>query len=291
MSPILIATLAGISTAFLWGTSDWLAAKSSKDLNPWEVNFAFGIVALVFSMLVFAFGHPAAPTLQQAGLLFVSSLFIMFAFLLMVKAFSSGHVGIVSPLANSYPLITILLALIFLGEVFSVRELGAMLAITSGIIILSYEKTSNKVPLREQHKETVLALFAAICFGLGFFTLEPIIGELSWQTLVAVSYLYSFLANLVVLWITSGSKVVKSMRNAFSHKLVWLGGLTGILGSLTLYLGSDAADSLVIPVVLSAAGPLVASLWGALYDKEVLGVLKRIGAVIIVAGIIVLNIS
>lgn len=55
------------------------------------------------------------------------------------------------------------------------------------------------------------------------------------------------------------------------------------------YMGSDKAGSVVVPTVLSAGGPLVASVLGAIVDKEKIGFYKRVGAVTIVAGIILLN--
>jgi len=62
-------------------------------------------------------------------------------------------------------------------------------------------------------------------------------------------------------------------------------------GSFGFYIGSDKAGSLVVPTVLSATEPLVASFLGWAVDKEKLGSLKRAGCVIVVAGIVVLNLS
>jgi drug/metabolite transporter (DMT)-like permease len=68
-------------------------------------------------------------------------------------------------------------------------------------------------------------------------------------------------------------------------------GVFGSIGAVAIYIGSNRSGSVVIPTVLSAGGPLVASIWAAIFDKEKIGVLKRAGAVIVVAGIIILNVS
>jgi len=47
----------------------------------------------------------------------------------------------------------------------------------------------------------------------------------------------------------------------------------------------------ILATVLSAGGPLVASVWGAVFDHERIGMVKRAGAVFIVASVVVLNIA
>lgn len=54
MSPILVATIAGLATAFLWGTADYLAAKSTKKLSSFQVNFAAGVVCVAPAALIAA---------------------------------------------------------------------------------------------------------------------------------------------------------------------------------------------------------------------------------------------
>lgn len=73
-------------------------------------------------------------------------------------------------------------------------------------------------------------------------------------------------------------------------KLSSSAGVTYRIGTIAFYIGGHRAGSVIIPAVLSSSAPLIASFWGALIDKEKLGLNKRVGAVILVAGIIILNI-
>jgi drug/metabolite transporter (DMT)-like permease len=76
-----------------------------------------------------------------------------------------------------------------------------------------------------------------------------------------------------------------------------LGNITGLvagtiltLGGIAFYIGADRSGNVLIPAVIASAAPLVASLLSAIIDKERINVVKRIGAVIVVAGIVLLNI-
>jgi uncharacterized membrane protein len=61
------------------------------------------------------------------------------------------------------------------------------------------------------------------------------------------------------------------------------------VGSIAFYLGAGYSGSVVIPAVIASASPLVTSLMAHIKDKEKLSVYKRIGALVIVLGLMLLN--
>jgi drug/metabolite transporter (DMT)-like permease len=290
MSATLIATFAGIITAFCWGSSDYLSARSTKSLNPFQINFAsqiaaFMVVGVMF--LIFGLHIHQATDWWRIGL---SGVLINTAFLIFVKALSGGVVGIIVPLGNIYPLFTILLSLAFLSLRFSAWQITAMVVIVLGAVFLAYEKNHAKLPLKEVHRKTVLALAAAVVWGVGFFVVSPVVGRESWQSITIASEVITTIFVMIVLWLASGRSVVAKAKAAFnSWTVLWIGWL-GEAGFLVFYFGSGRSGSVVIPAVLSATGPLIASLWGRLFDHEKVGMIKRLGAVLTVLGVIVLNV-
>ena len=291
MSAVLIATIAGLITAFCWGSSDWLSARSAKKLSPIEVNFTVQAVSLVivgFLFLFFGFDPINASQLARVA---AGSLLIMTAYLVFVKALSSGIVGIIVPLGNIYPLFTIILTLVFLKVHFGLLQLGAMLSIVLGASLLAYEKNHRKIPLKELHRESILALLAAIIWGVAFFVIEPVVSEVSWQTIAIVSEVVAFTSGFFLVVLTSRTKTWQTIGRSLRSKPALVAGIFGEVGMMALYLGSSHAGSVVIPTVLSAGSPLIASWWGMVVDHEKVGVIKRVGAVVVVAGIIALNVS
>lgn len=291
MSGTLIATLAGLFVALAWGTTDWLTARSSKHYDTIEINFAVQTISLIWAGIIFAFSGLHVHDGTQVFRIALSSALIVIAYLVFIKALSSGVLGIIVPLSNIYPLVTIVLSLIFLSTHFKLVQLIAMLGITFGAALLAYEKNVKKIPFRELHKETGLALTAAVVWGVGFFVLNPVVSQVSWQTITIISEPTAFILSFLLLVVVKQRQTVAAIRRSWHAKMPLLVGLLGTAGMIALYFGSTKAGSVLIPTVLAAAAPLVTSLFGALFEGERLGVLKRAGAVVVVAGIVVLNIA
>jgi drug/metabolite transporter (DMT)-like permease len=112
MNNVLVATIAGLVAALCWGTSDWLAARGAKKLSPIAMNFGTQISSFTLAIVIWLVWQPQLPAGSQLLRIIVASTLITSAFLVFIKALSSGAVGIIAPIGNSYPLITILLAVL-----------------------------------------------------------------------------------------------------------------------------------------------------------------------------------
>jgi drug/metabolite transporter (DMT)-like permease len=291
MSPTLIATICGVIVALCWGTSDYLSAKLSKRLKPLQINFGIDLVGLPLMAVLFVIFGAHLDTWEQFLRIAANTACIAVAYTLMVKALSSGVVGIVVPLSNSYPVFTIILSLAFATASFSGAQFAAMAGIVIGAAALAYEKNHKKIPLHELHRESIIALIAAVIWGAGFFIVDPVLQEVSWQTVAIVGQCLGSLIGAVMLVAVHRRDSFRLTKQVLRTRLMWVTGGVGIVGAMAFYFGGEHGGSLLIPTVLSSAGPLVASFWGAVFDQEKLGALKRAGAVLIVAGIVVLNIA
>lgn len=291
MSPILVATIAGVITALCWGTGDWLTGKSSKRFDKYAINFAVQLSAPIIMAVILLFAeNNKAPTLDQALIILVYSIFITAAYVIFIKALAKGAVGIIVPLANVYPLITLVLSTIFLGSIFTGNQIVAMIAIVLGAVVLAYEKNYKKIPLKTLHRQTALTLFAAVLWGTGFFLIDIVVDDMQWQVLTALVAIFMAIEAGILLALSNKENTFIAMKKSLQNKIPVLAGLVFITGSIAFYYGSDRAGSVIIPAVIASSGPLVASILGALVDKEKVGMIKRMGAIIVVAGIIALNI-
>jgi drug/metabolite transporter (DMT)-like permease len=289
MSSTLIATIAGLVTAVLWGAGDWLTAKSSKKFDIFETFFVVELAGLIIVLPILLLSNQQIPTLSQFSILAGASLLFTVAYLMFIEALSKGAVGIVVPLSNTYALVTLVLSLIFLGSTFTNRQIGAMFGIALGAVILAYEKNHKKIPIKELHRETVLCICASLGWGTALFLINPLVDQLSWQVITGTLSIFMTSLSFLILVMYKKPKPSKLARSALRNRYGIAAGVLLTLGTFAFYSGSEKTGNLLIPAVISSGGPLVAAYLSAMFDKERLGAHKRIGAVVIVAGIVILN--
>lgn len=291
MSATAIATTAGLVTAFAWGSADYLGARTTRKLKPIQITLVTDIVSITIALglfLIFGFHHLAP---NQVIRIVLYDILLNAAYLTFLQALSKGAVGIVVPLGNIYALFTLLLALAFHQAHFSSAEFAGMLIVIVGAVTLAYEKNHSKLPLRELHRKTLLALLASLIWGIGFFILNSVVAQVPWQTITITGEMTSVVLTAILFSVFCRGSIVASAKAALKTKVAYLNGVVGQAGMLAFYFGSHEARNTVIPTVLSTCGPLVASLWGRIFDAEKIGWLKRVGAVAVVAGIIILNLA
>src|SRR3989338_8907938 len=110
---IFIVTLGGLVALLFWGLCDYLLGKGGKQSNAYLLNFLVQLIG-VFIYLPFVLwqGVPISMDASLYVVALVSALFTV-AFVAAIKAFSIGPFGVAKPLANSYPLITLAVGLVF----------------------------------------------------------------------------------------------------------------------------------------------------------------------------------
>ncbi len=126
----------------LWGLALKLA---SKGLQWFQVYFFAGLATVIAIALVGAYyrdriaveGLPVA----QLLLAFASGALGAIGYIMLVRALNSGGpASIVIPFTALYPLVTVLLSILIIGENVTVRKLvGVALAVTA-IVLLSVEE-------------------------------------------------------------------------------------------------------------------------------------------------------
>lgn len=142
------------------------------------------------------------------------------------------------------------------------------------------------------HSSTVkLAVVPLLAWGVGFALLNQVVDTYAWhEILLLLTVIMVVLAYFVMLAAASrGDRKISGFAPA--AKIAISSGLLLTLGSATFFVAADIGGQFVVPAVIAAASPLVTSLAAYLFDKEKLSRLNRIGAVLVVIGIALLNIQ
>ena len=135
MPPGLVWALAVLVT---WGLYGFFAKLATKYLAPSTAMIYYAFASFVAS-LVILFAANIELDLNLKGVTFgvltgIAALAGNYAFL---KAVSEGRLIVVVPISSLYPVVTILLALLFLGEAITTKQIFGIGLALSAVIVLS----------------------------------------------------------------------------------------------------------------------------------------------------------
>jgi len=138
------AILFALLSALIWGSAPVLFKLGLRgDVSPISGIFIHNLTATIFAFLTLLavkenpLGYPIKELLTVALGGFVSG---FLGLLVYYKAIKVGNVSIVAPIASSSPLFSTLLAIIILGESFTLTKFGGTILVIIGIVLLSYSK-------------------------------------------------------------------------------------------------------------------------------------------------------
>jgi drug/metabolite transporter (DMT)-like permease len=168
------AIIYGLLTATGFGTADFLAKLSTAKVGYLRTALFMQIIG---SFLIFPFALPSVsrlflePWYALAGLMLgvVNAL----ATLSLYKGFEVGRVSVVSPIASSYPVISVLLAVLFLGESVTGARLIGIALVMLGIVLVGIQSQRGD----ESKRLAAGVVFAVGCMLLGgflYFGLKPV---------------------------------------------------------------------------------------------------------------------
>jgi drug/metabolite transporter (DMT)-like permease len=286
---LLTITLLSIATLFAWGLSDYLAGRSGKQMNHYVANFLFQGVGLVLLAPFVMYYGLSVSSLGDVLVMIVSAGLLTLAFAYFIRAMAEGPAGVAAPIANSYSAVTLVLSLLFFNVMLSGKAIAALVLVIFGAVLLSSDKQLFRG--KWLHLKTVkLALVPLAAWGVGFALLNLVVENNDWhETLFVVTAAMAAFAAVAMLLVAP--KKDREFKAVFSlkHKTPLIAGTIGIAGAVAFFSAGDLAGNFVVPAVLASVSPLVTSYLAFLFDKERLSLLNRLGAVLAVAGIALLN--
>lgn len=171
------------------GIHDFLGKLVLKKIKPFELLFLeylFGVIIL----LPFLFFAKLNFDIKSIYLILIMGLLHVIAYFGLYGGFKIGKISLLSPVAASYTLPTLILAYIFLNEkITKFQLLGVILAIT-GIFLVSFEKT-EKIKLT---KGFLLAFIPMLSFALVFFLYKPLTAIYGFMFMVFLFKIITLLA-------------------------------------------------------------------------------------------------
>jgi len=202
------------------------------------------------------------------------------------KALNAGKVGIVTPVANSSVIFTIMFSIIFFRESLTEVQLFSIAMIITGIMLISLDlKDLKHSDLFKMSSGLPYALVTCVLWGLVFFLFKfpvTVLGPILTAFITEAGILVFAGANIAA----SGSGFAVPDRRTM--KKIAIASFFGALGSLAYNYGITVSDVSII-AALTFANPLVATIYAKAVYKEKLCVQQYAAAAMMIAGIVFIS--
>ena len=275
----------GLSTAFGYGTADFIAKRTADRVGfvetLWYLEALGTPILLVLAVLLERVASlPLDPLLLLVGLSLVNVIASFFLY----RAFEFGTLSVVSPLASAYPTLIVILAVVLLHEQLSPGDAAGIALAIVGVVLIT-RVTSACPSAAKDHRVGVLSAIAAFLgYGVFYFGLKLVIGPIPPITSAAIVRLVS-LAPVALIAAQRG--VLRAPRKGLGWAALAIASLDSL--ALVAYnLGLETGRSLAVLGTVSGLFSAVTVAWAVLLLKERLGWLQWIGAAAIFAGIVTL---
>ena len=292
LSDAALGAICATGSALAWTVTGLIVRQLSPRFNSATVNAIRSTVAgvLIFSWL-FATGSARELTTMSASAVFLLSVSVIAAVGIGDTAFfeSTRELGLARAMTVSmtYPLISALLAAVFLDEALTTPVVVGSL-VTLGGVALTIGAGTAGAPRRARFMPGIgAATLASVAWAVSVVLLKPALGDVDAVQAQAVRLPVA----AAILWITPWTWSARGAVARHGLDVLWqllaLSGLTAI-GSILFVAGVRHAG-VAVATVLSSTAPIFAIPLGLVFLQERVAAAAIVGTALAVAGIAILQ--
>lgn len=280
--------LYAFSSAFFAGITAILAKIGIKNTDSNLATAVRTIVILIFSWLmvfiVGSFNTINELTTKTIIFLLLSGLATGLSWLCYFKALQLGNVNKVTPIDKSSTILTMVLAMIFLGEKITFLKFISIILIGIGTYLMIEKKKDNK---QAQDNKWLLyafgsAIFASLTSILGKIGIEGVESNLG----TAIRTIVVLVMAWIVVFVTKKQSEIKNIDKR-SWKFLLLSGLTTGLSWLCYYKALQNGEaSIVVPI--DKLSIVITIVFSYFILKEKLSKKSMLGLIGIIVGTLLL---
>jgi drug/metabolite transporter (DMT)-like permease len=281
----------GLTAALGWGVADFGAAVVGRRLGSFSTAVTAHVAGLL-TLLVLVVG--LRPTWGTSPVVIAwmagNGVIAAAAYLLLYRALELGPVALVSPVVAAYAVITIALAVTFLGESLpGIVTIGAFTTVV-GVVLTSTDlrKLGRPTPIARSGLRYAIASMAL--FGVATFLLGRYAKEVGWLPALTLSRAFST-ASLVVVAVFVGGRARPTRRDGPVISAVAGAALVGVIDVLggAAYARGTELGYLSIVSAASATFPLIPVVGGIILLRERPAASQLTGIALVVGGLLLLG--
>jgi DME family drug/metabolite transporter len=308
---LLLGSAIGLFTSFLWAISTNVYKSQSDEATPLAIAALKMWVAMTAMTLVALLPFRSSPFYMpfNSMLFLIASVAIGLVVGDFVYLISQERIGVsyAFPITSTYPILTYVMAVAFVGEVVIISRIVGILVAVGGIILISRSQSLVQGPrdsvIDQTAEEAIehegrgktdwlgigLALLAAVCWATGSILLQEGVEAVD---PIDANLVRMFFGSAIFVPVVLGAVVrgmpVPSRRAARIVALAALFGMT--LGSL-LYTYTVKLVGAAVAALMGSASPLFALPISILVLKEGFSSRSLLGALLTVAGVVLVVVA
>lgn len=281
-----------LACALCWAIAVILLKKSGESLSPFALNYVKNLLCLLALALTLLVTHggrwPGMPGEQLALTLFSGTLGIALADTLYFRALNSIGAARMGVAGTAFSPSVILLAAIFLGERLSPLQIAGVAITLSGIALVSYVKTADKLDAQTLRRGVLLGVTSVAVMAAGVVIAKPILESQDFLWVVFLRLLGGVAVMTVVLSLRrQWSALAQAYRGVRHWPQVIAGSLMGTYVSNLFWLAGYKYADASIAAVLNELSAIFIVLLAALVLKEKLQARQMVGCGLAVLGVLV----
>lgn len=281
--------LFGLATALGYGSGDFVARQAARRIGSLYVLFYMELISLVVlvpAALVLEGGQwHWTPMLGYAAALAILN---VVASLFLYRAFEYGVLSVVSPVVSTFPAVTAILAFLFLPERPTLPSVAGIAAALLGVVLISRaEAHPDNPPAKDARKGLVSAFVCFLGYGVFYFALKFMVGDLGSFTTAA--YVRGIGVAAIAVAILVGVADVRRLPREFVRPLA----VVGVLDSaafLTYNLGISSGSVAIVGTLSGLFSAVTVGL-AALFLRERLVAVQYAGLASIFIGIVLMAVA
>jgi drug/metabolite transporter (DMT)-like permease len=277
----------GLTAALGWGVADFGAAVVGRRLGSFSTAVTAHMAGLL-TLLVLLVGlrptwsTPPVVIAWMAG----NGIIAAGAYLLLYRALELGPVALVSPVVAAYAVITIALAVTFLGESLpGIVTIGAFTTVV-GVVLTSTDLRKLRRPSPIGRSGLRYAIASMALFGVATFLLGRYAQEVGWLPALTLSRAFSTASLVAVAVFVRGARGDGPVISAVAGAA--LVGVIDVLGGAAYARGTELGYLSIVSAA-SAIFPLIPVVGGIILLRERPAASQLAGVTLVVGGLLLLG--
>lgn len=269
------------------GVADFFAKKAVDKVGyatSLVINYSIALGPIFVSSILFF--KQLTPTPDLVLMALTTGFLGFLGYFFFYKGLKKGNLSIVSPIASSWFVITIMVAVFVFGEKLMILNIIGVVAVFSGLFLTSTDLTQFKHEIRKVKSNGVLeALISMIAWGFAFAITKYVVALTGPFVALLLVRVIAFLS--MFLWINiSNTKIVLPSKLTFIFLIAV--ALLDAFGYVLYNIGVEAELISVISPI-AAAYPAVTVVLASFFLKEKLTRTKKVGITIILTGLVLIS--
>lgn len=283
MRDTLLSIAIALSSSLLVAITHIIVKLATSRLHPSLVNyFRLSVAALILSPVLLV-NYSKFISIDASTILIIFYVALAgptLAWYLYTRALREGLVSVLHPIANSYPVMAMILSYAVLGEAIKMKHIVASLLVLVGVILV----TRRTEAVRLKREPILLAAIAALLWSSNVIMFKILTYSLSNLEIAAVRALVALMAMTPI--------ALHNIRrvNLKDIKFALLAGLVGDVISFIVWITAIDVGPLPVVMPIMAMAPVLSAVLSRVLLSEELGKLKLLGVILASIGVGILSI-